>query len=274
MKQPNNSLIAEKSSAAGAVDPWTPRIHEVNEDGVLIMESFTGDPTCTFGPWPPCGVAGQRVWLSIESPGVAPLKVLVGEKITQGEVHEGVSRALVRSWFEALADDSEIGVVAKVAQCDGQDEITALILPVRNYTVSKRRTVFREEFEVEVTIPRDREHHFGNGLFANSYQGTTEVIKLPSPIPGWGELCLQVKHGGVRFRFGSPASRVDFSYRCPISGAPKGLYGYKEVGGEWAYKSLATVVGDISIESGPGVEGLDFYTDNMHYFDNVIWTTL
>lgn len=284
MKQKIECSKVQQVSAPKKIEPWTPRIQEAFGN-LLILNSFSGDPTCTFGPWPPCGKEGQRVTLRIESPGAETLLVRSDEAITDEEAKEGVSSSLRRSWFEALAPNSEIGVSAEIALCG--DEGSVVEFPVRFYSLMKIDGLNRAEFNEEFNLfESPYEHDLGNGLtIRTSSYGMRPTARasrnaLPNPDPNWGEGCFYLENCAVRFQFTTPVSFFSFSlvrdprssksrYNCKEVGIPLGRSVYLPDNGGITQPSTQVV-----IESVRGIEYVvveQAGSADMMYIDNVLW---
>lgn len=289
MKSKSVALFSreDEQRALTLVDPWAPRIHEV-VGSILNLDYFTGDPTCSFGPWPPCGIKGQRVWLSIESAGHAPLQVLEGVSIIEEEAREGVTKNLSRSWFEGLQPGSELRVVAKIALCSSDSESNAVRLPVRSYTFKRFLREGREEFNDLFDLRWSyRIHEFGNGLsvkLVSEWSGLSAGVRqLGVGGPDWGESCFYLNLCLVQFSFVNPVSSVGFSV-IGLKEEDTGCYvQFKEVGmpwGEYIYMPANGGVDqpakDVLFESERGIECFDIYHfpdsfDHL-YLDNLVWT--
>ena len=281
MKQ--KAEVKEPVSIPGKIHPWMPRIHQ-SFGNLLILDSFSGDPTCTFGPWPPCGKEGQSVTLRIESSGAEPLLVRNGEAITDKEAEEGVSSTLRRNWFEALAPNSEFSMNAEIALCSDEDSIVEF--SPRFYSVKK--SAGRAEFNEAFDLYESSSYNLGNGLVISRSSDQPGAIAratrnpLPNPEPSWGEGCFHLRNSSVRLTFANPVSFFAFS----LVGQPvpnRSKYHYKEVGvpfdgygKAWPGNGgVAQPSTQVLIESTHGVEYVTishFDSSDLMYIDNMVWS--
>lgn len=108
------------------------------QNGVLKLDSFTGDAEIKVAPWPLIA-AGQKVWLRCHAtlangtPDVIVL--LIRHVVTAGEATSGISQPLPRARLAALRNDSELRVVFKVAFDGNDDELQAVIFPLLRVTM-------------------------------------------------------------------------------------------------------------------------------------------
>ncbi|VVE20319.1 hypothetical protein PMO31116_03072 [Pandoraea morbifera] len=108
------------------------------QNGVLKLDSFTGDAEIKVAPWPLIA-AGQKVWLRCHAtlangtPDVIVL--LIRHVVTAGEATSGISQPLPRARLAALRNDSELRVEFKVAFDGDDDELQAVIFPLLRVTM-------------------------------------------------------------------------------------------------------------------------------------------
>lgn len=112
-----------------------PQIVEAGAVPFIDLRIIKTDLTCVVKPPLPIAVAGQRVWLSVISEGVAPLSLRAGIALTTEEITQGISVKADRSWFYALKDLATCELTCKIALRSTDTEDSALKLPVVKYTV-------------------------------------------------------------------------------------------------------------------------------------------
>ncbi|WP_460929755.1 Ig-like domain-containing protein [Pseudomonas sp. MC6] len=112
-----------------------PQIVEAGAVPLIDLRIIKTDLTCVVKPPLPIAVAGQRVWLTVTSEGVAPLSLRAGTPLTAEEITQGISAKADRSWFYALKDLSPCELICKIALRSTDTEDSALKLPVARYTV-------------------------------------------------------------------------------------------------------------------------------------------
>jgi hypothetical protein len=112
-----------------------PTINGIASGGRLDLSTFAGNALAAVAKWP-LSATGQRVWMTCSSTGVIPLKVLEGYAITSTEAANGlVNKAVLRSWLQALPDNSQITVTCKVTFDGSSDEALAFNFQETRYTV-------------------------------------------------------------------------------------------------------------------------------------------
>lgn len=111
----------------------TPNITQLSGT-VLDLNNFTGDAEVTVAAWPLI-TEGQQFWLEgvgLAADGVTPytIKLAEGQRVTAAETTAGISRTLLRSELEKLAEGDNLDIFMKVA-FDGTSDVTgALTFPV------------------------------------------------------------------------------------------------------------------------------------------------
>lgn len=112
-----------------------PQIVEAGAVPFIDLRIIKTDLTCVVKPPLPIAVAGQRVWLTVTSEGVAPLPLRPGIALTAEEITQGINVKADRSWFYALKDLATCELTCKIALRSTDTEYSALKLPVAQYTV-------------------------------------------------------------------------------------------------------------------------------------------
>ncbi|WP_232109221.1 Ig-like domain-containing protein [Pseudomonas poae] len=96
-------------------------INKIADNGAVNLATFGGDPTLTLPIWILI-FAGQRVWITLRSLGVAQLNVLANYVVTDTDVTKGLQNIPVsRAWLEALPANRTVVVEVGVA-LDGSDK--------------------------------------------------------------------------------------------------------------------------------------------------------
>jgi hypothetical protein len=112
-----------------------PTINGIASGGRLDLDTFSGNALAAVAKWP-LSATGQRVWMTCSSSGVAPLKVLEGYAINPTEAANGlVNKVVLRSWLQALPDNSQITVTCKVTFDGSANEAQAVNFPQATYTI-------------------------------------------------------------------------------------------------------------------------------------------
>jgi len=112
-----------------------PQFVEAGAVPLIDLRIIKTDLTCVVKPPLPIAVAGQRVWLTVTSEGVAPLPLRAGIALTAEEITQGISVKADRSWFYALKDLATCELTCQIALHSTDTEDSALKLPVAQYTV-------------------------------------------------------------------------------------------------------------------------------------------
>ena len=126
-----------------------PHITEATENQtVLDLSTFEGDPTITVAPWPLIA-EGQKVWLRMRGikggrEYVIPLYTASG--VGSGEVGAGLSKAVPRADLELLDDASSCTVELLVAFNESSGESEAVTFPVLPVTVKIGPVTKYEDF--------------------------------------------------------------------------------------------------------------------------------
>ena len=126
-----------------------PHITEATENQtVLDLSTFEGDPTITVAPWPLIA-EGQKVWLRMRGikggrEYVIPLCTASG--VGSGEVGAGLSKAVPRADLELLDDASSCTVELLVAFNESSGESEAVTFPVLPVTVKIGPVTKYEDF--------------------------------------------------------------------------------------------------------------------------------
>ncbi len=106
--------------------------------GTLDLSRFAGDASATVEAWPLI-VRGQRYWITatgtLENGSAYSFYVVRGALIDDEQVRDGVLAALLRRELEQLRNDSEITITIQVAFDGVNNQDSAVVFPVRTYTV-------------------------------------------------------------------------------------------------------------------------------------------
>ncbi|WLG54547.1 YncE family protein [Pseudomonas extremorientalis] len=105
-----------------------PRINNLADNATLDPNTFTGNALASQAKWALIN-KGQRVWITLTSPGVAPLEVRTanGALINATEAANGlVNQPVLRSWLVALANGAQITIYTDVT-FDGSADRTRAV---------------------------------------------------------------------------------------------------------------------------------------------------
>ncbi|WP_256822106.1 MULTISPECIES: Ig-like domain-containing protein [unclassified Pseudomonas] len=111
-----------------------PRINNIEEGGVINLQNITGNPLASVAKWA-LSAKDQQVWMYCIA-GENSLTVIDGDLIDTTQAANGlVGIAVLRSWFAALADNTRIRVVFRVAFSGANKESQIVNFPETNYVV-------------------------------------------------------------------------------------------------------------------------------------------
>lgn len=114
-----------------------PLINGIANAGLLDLNTFNGNAQAAVAKWR-LSTSGQRVWLTCKRTSGSELAVLNGVAITASEALNGLAnKAVLRSWLQALPNNSQFTVECSVTFDGGSDRARAVSFPVTTYTVAQ-----------------------------------------------------------------------------------------------------------------------------------------
>ncbi len=110
-------------------------INAIPHKGTLNLAVIAGNPLLTLAPWILI-FAGQRVFITLRSAGVAQLDVLVGYQVTAMDADKGLASIPVsRAWLEGVAPNAAITVEVAVTLDNSPNREGAAAFKITEYTV-------------------------------------------------------------------------------------------------------------------------------------------
>lgn len=134
-----------------AIDLPAPLINNIANNGVINLPTISGNPNSAVAKWP-LSAKDQYVWLYCIA-GDNVLTVIDGEPIDGTEAANGLTNKPVwRTWLAALADNTSIRVVLKVAYTRANDVEQAVVFSETLYTVKTVRPIALDESRMFVNL--------------------------------------------------------------------------------------------------------------------------
>ncbi|ROM48592.1 hypothetical protein BK649_22130 [Pseudomonas canadensis] len=134
-----------------AIDLPAPLINDIANNGVINLPTISGNPNAAVVKWA-LSARDQRVWLYCIA-GENILPVLEGEAINATEAANGfTNKPVLRTWLAALADNTIIRVVLKVAYTRANDVEQAVDFSETRYTVTTVRPINLDESTLFVNL--------------------------------------------------------------------------------------------------------------------------
>lgn len=125
-----------------------PRLNGLKPGSIVDLNTFNTDCWVDLARWP-LSRKDQRIWLRLHSVGAIPLTLLNGHPIDQTQADNGiVNEKAMRSWFTALADDSQVTAKAAVTFDGNSNELNAKSFPLSTYIIKALRLYDLTDFEL------------------------------------------------------------------------------------------------------------------------------
>lgn len=110
-------------------------INGVPDGGTINPASLSGNAVLKMLKWP-FSRAGQFAWITLSSPGVAALNLLVAHEVTPSEAANGFANiAVLRSWLLSVPNNGTVTVTPHVNFVKHPDKTQAVAFPTTRYVI-------------------------------------------------------------------------------------------------------------------------------------------